>query len=261
MTPDPTANSLPGTSLLAFARLWFSPAIVASVFEPLVADWQSEARTSASPFWINLRWRLAFLANGVMTAPRLVAAPIPFGLLIDITIRAVLFGTLGFVLQQAFGRRPEVAGAVVIDSLPFALLPVVLRLRRHRDWSDHAARALALQCATAVAIVLALFAGDRWSARLGAAVIPLFVAFMGWRLGDARRQWSSYQPFFRWWLTVGMLASTWGLAVYPLKYALGFPVLGRFWGADVQYLLAILLSVVLQAEDWRERRRTNERRV
>jgi len=256
MRHDPA--SLPGTSLLAFARLWFSPAIVATVFEPLVADWQGEAqaaRTRASAHWINVRWRLAFLANGVTAAPRLVAVPVPAGLLCDLALTALLFGALGFVLQQAFGRRSEIAGAAVIDSLPFALLPIVMRIRRHTDWPDHAARSLALQCTTAVAIVLALFADDSWSARFGAAAIALVVAFMGWRLSDARRQWTSYNPFFRWWLTTAMLASTWGLAVYPLKYALGIPLLGRFWGTDVQYLLAILLATVIQADEWRERRR------
>lgn len=31
---------MPGTRLLRFARLWFPPSTVSSVFEPLVADWQ-----------------------------------------------------------------------------------------------------------------------------------------------------------------------------------------------------------------------------
>lgn len=255
VTTAPSPTSPPGTSLLVFARLWFSPAIVAGVFEPLVADWQGEARASHLSFWINLRWRLAFLANCVLATPRLLAAQAPPGLLSDVVARAVVFGALGLALQQTFGRRGDIAGAAVIDSLPFALLPVVMRLRRDANLPDHAARSLTLLSATAVAIVLALLAGPSWPARAGAATVPIVVAFMGWRMHDARRRWTIYGPLFRWWLTLVMLASTWGLAAYPLRFALGMPLLGRFWGSGVEYLLAFLLTTLIQADEWRERRR------
>ena len=64
---------MPGTRLMLFARRWFPASTVASVFEPLVADWQGEAqaaRTRVLARWLNVRWRLAFLANGVMAASR-----------------------------------------------------------------------------------------------------------------------------------------------------------------------------------------------
>ena len=48
-----------------------------------------------------------------------------------------------------------------------------------------------------------------------------------------------------------MLATVWGLAAYPMTFALGIPFLGRSWGTDVQYLLAILLAVLLQVDDRR----------
>ena len=260
MTNDPRdpVAALPGSGLLAFTSLWFEPAVIASVFEPLVADWQGEARaarTRGAAHWINVRWRLAFLANGVTAVPRLVAVPVPGGLLFDLTLRAIVFGALGFVFQQAFGRRADVVGMAVIDSLPFALLPVVMRLRRHIALPDHAARTLVLQCTMAVALVLSMFAGPAWQIRLGAAAIPFIVGFMGWRLGAARPHWKDYSAALKWWLTMAMLASTWMLAAYPLKLALGIPLMGRFWGSDVAYLLAILLTALLQVDDWRERRR------
>ena len=144
----------------------------------------------------------------------------------------------------------------VIDSLPFALLPVVMRLRRHIALPDHAARTLVLQCTMAVSLVLAILAGPAWQIRLAAAAIPFIVGFMGWRLGAARPHWKDYSAALKWWLTMTMLASTWMLAAYPLKVALGIPLLmGRFWGSDVAYLLAVLLTALLQVDEWRERRR------
>ncbi|MDP2318869.1 MAG: hypothetical protein Q8O42_05960 [Acidobacteriota bacterium] len=255
MTPVPSTTSLPGTSLLAFARLWFSPAIVAGAFEPLVADWQGEARASDSPFWINLRWRLSFLTNCWLAAPRLLAAQAPPSLLFDVVIRAVVFGALGFVLQQTFGRRGDIEGMAVIDSLPFALLPVVMRLQRSTELPAYAARALALRWSAATAIALALFSGPSWHARSAAAAIPMVITLFGWRLAANSRRWTNYNPLFKWWLTVAMLATTWMLAAYPIKLAVGIPLLGRFWGTDVQYLLAIVLSTLIQVDDWRERRR------
>lgn len=256
MRHAPSATSLPGTRLLAFARLWFSPAIVAGVFEPLVADWQGESRVSDSPFWTNLRWRISFLTNGVAALPRLLAVQTPPAVMFDVLVRAVVFGALGFSLQQAFGRRGYIEGVAVIDSLPFALLPVVIRLQRSTELPRYAARALALRWTIASAILLAVVASQSWPARLGAATMPLIVAFMGWRLSDARsREWPKYNLLVKSWLTIAMLASTWMLAAYPIRLALGIRLLDRFWGTDVQYLLAILLAGLLHIDEWRDRRR------
>jgi hypothetical protein len=245
---------MPGTRLLAFASRWFEPAVVASVFEPLVADWQGEARASHLSFWINLRWRLAFLANCVLAFPRLGAVPASSGLLLDLVARAVVFGALGFALQQMFGRREAIEGTAVIDSLPFALLPVVMRLQRSTELPSYATRGLALRWTLATAIALALFSGPSWQSRGAAAAIPIVIALFGWRLGANRQQWTNYRPIFQWWLTIAMLASIWALAVYPLKYALGIPLMGRFWDPDLRLLLAVLLSSLIQADEWRERR-------
>ena len=59
---------MPGTRLLAFARRWFPPSTVSSVFEPLVADWQRELdeAAGASPVrraMIVLRGLLAFAST------------------------------------------------------------------------------------------------------------------------------------------------------------------------------------------------------
>lgn len=255
-SPD-ARGRLPGTRLLAFARLWFDERTLSSVFEPLVADWQGEAQaapTLNSAHWINLRWRFAFLATGVMAIPRLVAIPLPTGLLVDLALRASLFGTLGYFLQQAFGRGADMAGAAMIDSLPFALLPVVMRLRS-TELPEYAARTMVLLCATAAVLVLALAGGAAWQTRTAAAAIPMIIALSGWRIGMNRRRWTEYGPLLRGWLTVAMLSTAWGLATYPINNALGLPA-GRAMYTEVHYMLAILLAALIHVDDWRERRRS-----
>ncbi|MDP2318870.1 MAG: hypothetical protein Q8O42_05965 [Acidobacteriota bacterium] len=69
---------MPGTRLMQFARRWFPPSTVSSVFEPLVADWQRES-TDATPArrrLINVRGRLAFAFTVVMMMPRLSLSPL-----------------------------------------------------------------------------------------------------------------------------------------------------------------------------------------
>ena len=256
-SPD-ARGRLPGTRLLAFARLWFEERTLSGVFEPLVGDWQRDvqaARTQGSAHWINLRWRFAFLATGVLAIPRLVAMPLPTGLLVDLVLRASLFGTLGFVLQQAFRQTGEVAGGAVLDSLPFALLPVVMRIQRSTELPESAARTMVLLCAAAAALVLAMVGGSAWETRAAAAAVPAIIALCGWRVGVNRRRWTEYSPAVRWWLTVALLCTAWALASYPIKNALGAPA-GRALYTEVHYVLAILLAALIHVDDWRERRRS-----
>lgn len=256
LSPD-ARGLLPGTRLLAFARLWLDERTIAGTFEPLVADWQAEAGaapTRGSASWINLRWRFAFLATGLMAIPRLVAMPLPTGLLVDLVLRALLFGTLGFALQQAFGRGADMAGAAMIDSLPFALLPVVMRLQRSTELPEYAARTMVLLCAAAAALILAVAGEAAWQTRTAAAAIPMIIALFGWRLGMNRRRWTEYGPLLRGWLTVAMVSTAWGLATYPINNVLGLPA-GRALYTEVHYVLAFLLAALTHVDDWRDRRR------
>jgi len=72
---------MPGTRLMQFARLWFSPAVVATVFEPLVADWQRQWSDAppAERRWINVKGRVAFAATAATMTPRLALAPPSLG--------------------------------------------------------------------------------------------------------------------------------------------------------------------------------------
>ncbi len=54
---------MPGTRLLEFARRWFPPSTVSSVFEPLVADWQRELRDASQA---PLARRAAVVVRGLL---------------------------------------------------------------------------------------------------------------------------------------------------------------------------------------------------
>ena len=74
-----------GTRLIAFASRWFEPAfepaVVASVFEPLVADWQRESceATPAHRRLIDVRARDAFAITIAMLMPRLAMTSTSLG--------------------------------------------------------------------------------------------------------------------------------------------------------------------------------------
>ena len=70
---------MPGTRLLALVSRWFEPAIVAGVFEPLVADWQREwqAAPRAARVMVRARGTIAFILTALRLAPHLALAPLP----------------------------------------------------------------------------------------------------------------------------------------------------------------------------------------
>lgn len=61
---------LPGSRLLAFARLWFDESTIVRVFEPLVADWQRDCGEARPIF----RWMLRYLAGAAAFLVALCAA-------------------------------------------------------------------------------------------------------------------------------------------------------------------------------------------
>jgi hypothetical protein len=138
MTPDPAATSLPGTSLLAFARLWFSPAIVASVFEPLVADWQrqwNDARP-ARRRWINVKGVAAFAATAAMMTPRLALEPGSFQAR-PLVVAGSFWLANAVILMLPFIREDVplwslwlLLPANLTLMLPFAVIPAIDALRR-----------------------------------------------------------------------------------------------------------------------------------
>jgi hypothetical protein len=158
---------LPGTRLMRFARRWFPPTTVSSVFEPLVADWQRQWNdaTPAQRRWINVRGFAAFATTAAMMTPRLALDPGAFR-----ARPVVLAGSFWLVtsclLTVPFATRtpPQHLWLLLPSSLtlmlPFAMLPAIDALRRDRQEPTPSDRRAAL--ALVVTAVLGVVIGQGW---------------------------------------------------------------------------------------------------
>jgi len=113
--------------LLAFASRWFDPATVATVFEPMLADWHREW-VDASPSRrrrIAVRGYAAFAVTMIASVPRALFSPVPLELLTRLTWRVGAF----WAASSALFFTP-IAWRYAERSLPFSfwilLLPGVL---------------------------------------------------------------------------------------------------------------------------------------
>ena len=173
-----------GTRLLEFTRLWFSPAVVASVFEPLVADWLHARvqRPAASRWRADARWSAAFLRTVVQSAPRaMLWTPAPAGTLRRPLARLIVSAAVisSVMLVPFLAELPTLdpprltslllwllpsIGAI---AFPFALFCAVDAIRRS-DRPTPAERITAVRFAVAGVIVTALLGGwqkpaaNRW---------------------------------------------------------------------------------------------------
>lgn len=132
---------MPGTRLLRFARRWFPPSTVASVFEPLVADWQRQWNdaTPAERRWINTKGFAAFLTTAAMMAPRLSLEPSSFPARPLVVAGSFWFATAG-LLMYPFVREGMplwslwlLLPANLTLMLPFAILPAIDSMRRNGE--------------------------------------------------------------------------------------------------------------------------------
>lgn len=164
-----------GTRLLKFARLWFSPAVVATVFEPLMADWlhARNQRPAASRWRTDARWTAAFLSTLALSIPRAVLwTPAPAGTLrlalARLTVSAAIISgvmLLPFLTELRTVAPPRLASllllvlpSIVAIAFPFALFSAVDAIRRSARPSA-AERITALRFALAGIIVTALLGG------------------------------------------------------------------------------------------------------
>ena len=191
--------SLPGTCLLASARLWFPPAIVSSVFEPLVADWQREWQSAprASRPLVRTRGTAAFFVTSLSLVPRLVLAPLPAALTGRLSRHIALYCALSVVIQAAViyltwrsAAPPPSAWLFLVPALfttllPFAMVAGVDAIRRHQAWPVHVQRRAGFRLAALATVWVVVGGGwivpmtnQRWeaavdSANAGQAVAPL----------------------------------------------------------------------------------------
>ena len=199
MTPDPSATSLPGTRLLAFASRWFEPGVVASVFEPLVADWQREWREAsrARRPSVRLRGAVAFVVAAIHLAPRFALAPLPAplsrGPLTRVLLICGVLGTQSAVFTYWDWHQaplPLAAWLLLLPRnitmfLPLFIVAGVDAIRCREPWPDHLQRRAALKLVAIVTLWMVIGGGwiaptvnQRWhnavdSANAGHAVAPL----------------------------------------------------------------------------------------
>jgi hypothetical protein len=165
----------PGARLLTFATNWFDHATVASVFTPLVADWQREWQQAppSRRALIRIRGFAAFIATTIVSYPRVMATPPPPGVMSRLIGRVATFVSIaalvlsipflvnGQPLSQMlamvwFATIP--AGAVL--ALPFAMLTAVDVIRRDPQLPAYLARAVAVRLAATAVVFMVL--GHGW---------------------------------------------------------------------------------------------------
>jgi hypothetical protein len=204
---------------LAFAARWFDPATVHRVFEPLVADWQREWQdsTPARRAWVTVRWLTAFACALFVSAPVVIATPIPAAIVRRVAVRVSLFCVVATALMlipaiNSFGTSTEamlLLPGILILAFPFAMVAAVDAIRCHEDVPPHIERAAAFRLALLGVIMMVT---------VGGVVIP--VANQQFRVSQATRhgvQRVSPMPGLREMTTWELLTDP-DRAAAPLRY-------------------------------------------
>jgi hypothetical protein len=166
---------MPGTRLLSFARLWFPPSTVSSVFEPLVADWQREwvdASPSRRP-WIAMRGAGAFTRAALACSPGVLFTPPPAAMTRRVLARLIILtatASVPFLIPYWLEVRTlpvDIAIPLAIWIVPSAIaaaLPFTFGfssdgIRRSRSDATRAERAMSLQLAALAVLGIVLLQG------------------------------------------------------------------------------------------------------
>lgn len=199
MRHSPAPATLPGTRLLASARLWFPPAFVSGVFEPLVADWQREwhaAPTNKRPL-VRLRGTAAFAITALRLTPQMVITPLPALLSRRVSARILamagaMAATNLAIAYSNWQQAPLPLSAWLLQMprgftllLPFTMVAAVDAIRCYEPWPDHIQRRAAIRLAALVTLWMVVGGGwlapamnHRWrnavdAANAGQPVAPL----------------------------------------------------------------------------------------
>jgi hypothetical protein len=156
---------------LAFASRWFEPGTVASVFEPLVADWQREWLEAAPSRRRLVHWRglMAFACAVLISSPQLFrAAPRP--LATRVISRTGLFMLIApVVISVPVLRSLEepwslplllyLLPSMFTYALPFSTIIGADAIRCHDDLPPHVQRGAALKVATFTLVLMVMLSG------------------------------------------------------------------------------------------------------
>lgn len=177
---------MPGTRLLAVARLWFAPSIVSSVFEPLVADWQREWHEAPLQrrVWTNVSGRAAFVMAGVVLAPRIAVTPVPWPLAVRLATRVAGFYAIALAITTAvmLGQGTPLSGwlalapALLTILVPFAMAPAADAIRCQTAWPTDVERHTAVKLIAIGSIAMVL------NGQASLATLPVLFFWMRWRL-------------------------------------------------------------------------------
>lgn len=144
--------------LLAFTSRWFDRATVATVFEPMLADWHREW-LDASPSRrrrIAVRGYAAFAVTMIASMPRAVISPVPLELVTRLTWRvgafwaassALFFTPIAWRYAQRslpFSFWILLLPGVLVITFPFAVMLGIDAIRRKDAEPDHVERRVAL---------------------------------------------------------------------------------------------------------------------
>jgi len=159
---------MPGTRLMHFARRWFPPSTVASVFEPLVADWQRQWSDAAPAerHRVNVKGCAAFVATTAIMLPRATLASASF------RARPLVLAGGFWLATSALQTLPYVREDLPLKflwlllpasltlMLPFAILPAIDALRQDGDEPTPSHRRAALVLVVVAVIGVAI--GHGW---------------------------------------------------------------------------------------------------
>jgi hypothetical protein len=162
--------------LLRLADYWCGQDTRRSVFEPLLAGYDGEARNDPS-LRTRLRWWWAMTATFLVCVPRATFAGLPLSLAIDLVARGLAFATIAVAAQSAVAAvapHPDAVPISLMTTLPFAVLPVIWRIRVS-DLAEHQRRLAAVGLAATIAALNAASA-IAWPVRLALAAQILIVA-------------------------------------------------------------------------------------
>jgi hypothetical protein len=162
--------------LLVFLDRWFDPVVVASVLEPLVADWQHEWRVATTPGQravADIRSVCALLSVIGRLTPAILFSPMPVPLAGAAVIRIGMFCAIGTLVLLApfasqfgaLGTRFFVVSSIYLVPqalgvlLPFALILIVDLVGLDRRLADHQRRRMLIQVTLLGMLTLLLLVG------------------------------------------------------------------------------------------------------
>ncbi len=188
--------SLPGTRLLALARLVIDPVAIARVLEPLVADWQREwlaSHTSSRRVIVRMRGYVAFVCSATYC---IVVDEMPPDVRRHAWTTLSAFVGLGtLVLVIPYASAPAEVMVYLVPStlalsVPFAVLPLAMLLGTSTNRRSSRRRLVRFT----VAVALVVFALQNW---ITPHANQAFREHMVFRAAERAGQAAMYRPPIR----------------------------------------------------------------